>query len=255
MDSYHMKQVPCGKCLECRKARVNSWFVRLSNELRHSQSAHFLTLTYDDSVLPFSENGLMTLQYRDFQLFMKRLRKDVSTYSDIKIKYFCVGEYGTRTHRPHYHVIMFNVQDQSLYEKHWKHGHIHIGNVEDQSIFYTLKYSLKTTFGLRPSDPDDDRIPERALQSKNLGIKYLTPQMVKYHKENLGKGTTMLGNIELPLPRYYRDKIFTDGEKKARIKSMEKYTDKRYNQVSDRLFPQRVSKSYNDALKKLLLTD
>ena len=31
-DTYFLQQVPCGKCLECRKLRVNSWFVRLLNE-------------------------------------------------------------------------------------------------------------------------------------------------------------------------------------------------------------------------------
>ena len=31
-DDYFLQQVPCGRCLECRKLRVNSWFVPLLNE-------------------------------------------------------------------------------------------------------------------------------------------------------------------------------------------------------------------------------
>ena len=45
-DELTYLKVPCGKCIECRKARVNQWFVRLSQELKRSTSAYFVTLTY-----------------------------------------------------------------------------------------------------------------------------------------------------------------------------------------------------------------
>ena len=66
--SYHTQEVPCGRCLECLKLRVNSWYVRLLNEKNSSTSALFITLTYDDDNLPYSDNGLMCLDYRDTQL-------------------------------------------------------------------------------------------------------------------------------------------------------------------------------------------
>ena len=55
-DTYHMQQVPCGRCLECLKARVNSWFIRLLNEKNNSSTAWFITLTYDDNNLSFDSD-------------------------------------------------------------------------------------------------------------------------------------------------------------------------------------------------------
>lgn len=40
---------------------------------------------------------------RDIQLFLKRLRKNLSKYTDEKIRYYAVSEYGPKTFRAHYH--------------------------------------------------------------------------------------------------------------------------------------------------------
>lgn len=252
-DTYAQQQVPCGRCIECRKLRVNSWFIRLQSELRNSSSAHFLTLTYDDENLPYSSNGLMTLDYRDTQLLWKALR--YSQFSDQKIKYFLAGEYGEQTHRPHYHAIVYNVDDVNNIEKAWNKGQIHVGKVEEASIYYTLKYALKSAGKIKKSDPFDDRTIERALMSKGLGIDYLTDEMVKYHKNDVSRGVTMLGNKKLPLPRYYRDKIFTQKEKQLRNFKMQDLNESRFDTTSDKLFPQRVKKMYDDQEKKQKKTD
>ncbi|AXB22553.1 replication initiation protein [Lynx canadensis associated microvirus CLP 9413] len=57
-----------------------------------------------------------TLAKRDFQLFMKRLRK---AFPDQKIRYFAAGEYGSETFRPHYHAILFGLKldDLQLYKQ------------------------------------------------------------------------------------------------------------------------------------------
>lgn len=251
-DSYHMQQVPCGRCLECRRSRVNSWYVRLISELDMARSAYFVTFTYDENSLRYSPNGLLSLEYSDFQLFVRYLRRRNGI--DEKIKYFCVGEYGTNTYRPHYHAIMFNVSDPQLIVDTWKHGHVHIGKVQDASIFYTLKYALKGSWTPK-KDPDDDRKPEKALMSKGLGLSYLTPQMVKHLTDDVSRPVTMLGNKKVGIPRYYRDKIFTESQKKVRVKALEPYMDKRYDQISSPLFPQRVDRMYQKAIKYLEKTD
>lgn len=252
-DTYFLQQVPCGKCLECRKLRVNSWFVRLLNEKNVSTSAHFVTLTFEDDYLPYSDNGLCTLDYGIYQRFVKRLRK--ADKSEKSIKYFAVGEYGEKTYRPHFHALMFNVNNVSNIEKTWQNGHIHVGEVKEASIYYTLKYALKSTFRNRNKDPDDDRQPEKALMSKGLGSSFLTPQMIKYYKDDPTRPVTMLGNQKIGLPRYYRDKIFDESEKRVRNKGLSEFVDLRYEQISDPLFPQRVKKMYDKKQKQLQKTD
>ena len=74
-DELTYLKVPCGKCIECRKARVNQWFVRLSQELKRSTTAYFVTLTYDEEYLPYTDNLNDTLNYNDLVKFFKRLRK------------------------------------------------------------------------------------------------------------------------------------------------------------------------------------
>ena len=182
MDSYKMQQVPCGTCLECRKQRVNSWFVRLKSHMKDVKSAYFVTLTYDDDTLPISDDWIPTLNYKDFQKFVKNLRYT----TDNKISYFCVGEYGSKTQRPHYHAIIFNAKDTDIVNT-WKLGFAHIGTVTDKSLYYTLKYTLKRTFDDKKRT---DRLPEKALMSKGIGINFLTPQMVKHYNDDVSRPIT-----------------------------------------------------------------
>lgn len=132
--------VGCGRCPVCRKRRSNDWFVRLKYELQNSESAYFVTLTYDDDHLPWQEieyfvdkdghycspsrysfyhksrldvSGYVhvsdffpCLNKVDVQLFVKRLRKRLG-YTGIK--YFLCSEYGPNTLRPHYHAVFYNL--------------------------------------------------------------------------------------------------------------------------------------------------
>lgn len=245
-DGYMMEQVPCGKCIECRKQRVNSWFVRLKSDLKQASSAYFITLTYDNSCITCTDNGLPTLDYKDVQKYWKRLRKKQTE----KISYFLVGEYGTNTIRPHYHAIVFNCVDKNHLVNEWNLGHVHVGTVTDKSLYYTLKYAHKSVVESPVgTEPWDDRLPEKAMMSKGLGLTFLTPEMYNYYDQDPSRAVTMLGNKKLPLPRYYRDKIFTDKQKRQRVKAMVKMLDKRHEQVSSPHFPQRVEKMMNETKK------
>lgn len=44
--------VPCKKCFACRCAARYAWAFRLYQEFKHSQSAYFVTLTYNDDNVP-----------------------------------------------------------------------------------------------------------------------------------------------------------------------------------------------------------
>lgn len=236
---YHTVQVPCGKCLECRRVRVNSWYVRLLNEFQRAPRSAFLTFTYDDAHLPFSSNGLMSLCYRDFQLFCKRARK-----AGFKFKYFCAGEYGTKLFRPHYHVLFFfsSLTDVEEFGALWSLGHVNFGFVSESSIYYTLKYIDKAVFNEVVCG--DDRVRERALMSKGLGLAYLTDFMVKYFHDDPSRCVVLRGGSHVSLPRYYRDRIFSDSEKVSRRLSLSEYVSDRLDLFSDPLFADRVRQMY-----------
>lgn len=248
---FRMLKVPCGKCLECKMRRVKSWYVRLLAEKEVSESAHFITITYDDEYLPYSENGLMTLRYSDFQKFMKRLRKK---HNGKPIKYYAVGEYGSNRHRPHYHAIIFNADCDDIVNS-WHTGFVHIGKVTNASIYYTLKYISKAPTQSNEPDEDDDRTKEKSLMSKGLGQSYLTKEKVKYHKKDVTRPVTLLGGEVVALPRYYRDKIFTEEEKIKRSVLFNDYIGEELERRQDPLYIQRIKQKIRQHKIKILKTD
>lgn len=120
----------------------------------------FVTLTYDDDHLP--ANG--DLNYPDYQLFMRRLRK-----AGLKARFFMVGEYGGITQRPHYHALLFgqnfahdrkvvrmNQHQHPLYtsetlQRLWPLGSSELGELTFESAAYCSRYCLKKITG-EPAD-------------------------------------------------------------------------------------------------------
>lgn len=219
--------VPCGKCPKCLERRKESWCFRLKKQDEVSASSLFVTLTYDNEHVPRSKNGFLTLDKDDFQNFMKALRRNNDMYYEasdrftrlpalgdpIKISYYAVGEYGSTTSRPHYHAIIFNASDTAL-QKSWKHGHIDIGTFSTGSVSYVASYLNKGR--VVPAHPRDDRLKEFALMSKKMGINYLSSAVVDYHKADITRNyITVEGGYRKPLPRYFRDKIYSESERQA----------------------------------------
>lgn len=204
--------VPCGRCPACHARRISGWSFRLMQEERQSLSAHFITLTYAPKNVRRSPlGGRLTLVKRDIQLFFKKLRK--SSYWGDRIKYFVVGEYGSNYSRPHYHAIVFNCPSLELYQPCWPHGHIHYGKVSGASVGYCLKYMCKV--GAIPQYKGDDRTPEFGLFSKGLGASYLTPDMIRWHLDELTKRCyiPMPGGKKIAMPRYFKERIYTKGQR------------------------------------------
>lgn len=108
----------------------------------------------------------MTLDKTHVQLFMKRLRKAQCGNGKSPIKYYCCGEYGGKTNRPHYHAILFNAKIELLQDA-WQYGSLFYGmDVNEAAVGYTLKYMCKPS--RIPMHANDDRLPEFALMSKEL---------------------------------------------------------------------------------------
>lgn len=206
--------VPCGKCLSCLQNKRADWTFRIKEELKHSSSAHFVTLTYDDDNIPWSDHG-NTLDKTDLQKWLKRLRINQHRRepdSD-KIRYYAVGEYGEKKDRPHYHVILFNSPNSTIEKdviKSWTHGSSQIGTVTPASIHYVTGYIIN-----RFDDAFKKRQTPFALMSRKppLGYQYLERNK-EWHKKNQYFHVVSEGNKQ-NLPRFYRDRIFNDEEKLA----------------------------------------
>lgn len=124
---------------------------------QHSSSV-FGTFTYKGDLPP-----LASLEYGDFQRFLKRLRKKVSPQ---RIRFFVGGEYGGASRRPHFHAALFGLSlpDRrywrkssagfSLYrsqmlEETWGHGQVEVGDVTFESAAYIARYCLDKLSGVR----------------------------------------------------------------------------------------------------------
>ena len=188
LGAYKSFQLPCGQCVGCRLERSRQWAVRCMHEAKLHDRNCFITLTYDDAHLP---DG-MTLVLKDFQQFMKRLRK----HHGSGIRFFHCGEYGDKYSRPHYHACLFNFdfsdkllfrttpQGNNLYisdklNKLWPFGFATIGDVTFESAAYVARYVMKKRTGemakehYRYVDPDGvvtDRLPEYTTMSRRPGI-------------------------------------------------------------------------------------
>ena len=98
------KAFGCGQCLPCRINKRRVWAERILLEsLCHGDNS-FVTLTYRDSEVPIDEFGQMVLVPEHCTKWLKRLRKEIAPR---KVRYFLVGEYGTKSSRPHYHCALF----------------------------------------------------------------------------------------------------------------------------------------------------
>ena len=114
--------VPCGKCVWCAVQKRSDWALRLHYESKKHIGSKFVTLTYADPHLVWA-NGVPQLDKKHVQLFCKRVRKAGQAF-----RYYAVGEYGSKTFRPHYHIIMFGDINEDIVRKSWPYGHVHMGS-------------------------------------------------------------------------------------------------------------------------------
>jgi hypothetical protein len=203
--------------------RTSVWTFRLKQHAKNATTSYFVTLTYDTRFVPITERGFLTLDKRDVQLYFKKLRKAHGKNFE-PIKYYLAGEYGSKTFRPHYHIILFNANIE-LIHKAWDKGEVHIGELTEASAAYTAKYINKGK--IIPMHKNDDRLSEFSLMSKKLGINYLSEKIIKYHRADIERNyLTLEDGKKISLPRYYRQKIWTESELRVQAdKLAQKFTE------------------------------
>jgi hypothetical protein len=77
---------------------------------------------------------------------------------------------------------------------------------------------------------NDDRLPEFSLMSKKLGLNYLSEKIINYHRADIERNfITLEDGKKISLPRYFREKIWTESERR---KQADKIAEK-FKQVED----------------------
>lgn len=230
-------EIPCNNCIGCRIDRSREWANRMMLELEDHDSAYFLTLTYNEEHVPTSfypdpETGealpVMTLNPKDPTDWMKRLRK---AFPDDKIRYFLCGEYGTKTHRPHYHAIVYGLHLNDLVpapgssdphymtsaalQRTWSVkskgsyaplGFVLVAPVTWQSCAYVARYVTKKLYGKEAEFYETFNLcPEFTHMSRRPGI---GRRYYEEHPDCVQRPflylSTEEGGVKFPPPKYFQ---------------------------------------------------
>lgn len=217
-------EIPCGRCIGCRMRRASDWELRVMHESTLWSENCFVTLTYDDYHLP--DNA--SLRHRDFQLFMKRLRK----WRGESVRFYMCGEYGPEGGRPHYHACLFNVgfranrkpagksesgepfYNQPDLDSLWRMGFATVQDLTRGTASYTARYIMKKALGKTADsayqvlDPETGEliqlVPEYSQMSLKPGVG--AAWFRKYATDVYPNDFVIQDGIKRRPPKYY-DKL------------------------------------------------
>lgn len=181
---------------------------------------------------------LRVLNYDDVKSFLKRLRSKLSYLNYGKFRFFCCGEYGETTLRPHYHLVIFtNSRDfysncERLFIDCWtcrdfsgnkvSLGRIDCSLVQQSVASYCAGYvngfshlpEVLTLPKIRPFSQSSRRPPLGSLLQSSEQIQQIF---------NKGLATmsqwTKKGLVITPLERYIRDRLFPTVSRYSKIPS------------------------------------
>jgi hypothetical protein len=226
-DVVRSLSLPCGQCRGCRLERSRQWAVRCMHEASLHEQNCFITLTYDNDHCPTDRS----LNYGDFQRFMKRFRK---RFKDSTIRFYMAGEYGEKFERPHFHACIFgfNFSDLTLWKRTpsgsliyrsksledlWPFGYSSVGDVTFESAAYVARYVMKKRTGKGVGDHYEttdfetgeikDRVPEFNRMSLKPGIGYEWYR--KFSSDIYPHDYVVINGRESRPPKFY-DKKFAD---------------------------------------------
>lgn len=223
-DIVRTLELPCNRCYGCRAERARQWAVRCVHESKMHKENCFITLTYNRENIPKG----YSLKYRDFQLFMKRLRKK---FRGKKISFYMCGEYGETFTRPHYHACLFGIDmpdkkpvrqlddKNKLYESEilnqlWGKGYATLGLVSFESAAYIARYIMKKITGdLAKSHytyiDEHGVIHERTPEFNRMSLKPAIGKRwyEKFHKDVYPSDQIVFNGIPSRPPKYYDQQL------------------------------------------------
>lgn len=265
--------VPCGHCPECLKRRAKSWFSRAHYLMESldiaSKDCYFCTFSLKPEVYEEVKNE----PYLAIRRFLDRLRKHPRLreknpetgryrYRKVKFPYFFVIEFAdgstakkrglSSTYRMHFHAILF---DCPLYpyevEQSWR-KHMGIADVQrcdtQAGIVYVLKYISKDNSSNQYISDVDARKNGKLFVSHGFGrllSKDYSALRNHMNKSDSSYFSFFIGNYRYPIPKYWKNKVFSDNEVKERNQKV--VPKLLYDQIF--VHPLNEYRSLNDAQK------
>lgn len=250
---YPPFQIPCSKCISCRLQQASETALRCVHEAQMHENNSFITLTYSDDHI-----GENRLKYRDFQLFIKKLRKYISkeTHDQQKISVFCSGEYGDKTKRSHWHCLIFGwkpkdlipqsknhegdtIHSSNTLDEIWGKGITATGDITLKSAGYCARYALKKLS--HGHDSQDQYKPISKRSSKNaIGKKWIE----KYFTDCFNHGYCEHEGNKFPIPRYYEKWL-----KKHNPSAWRRYV----TEIKPKIIKEAIAKEEKISLKEKLI--
>ena len=151
------------------------------------------------------------------RLFLERIRKATKK----SIRHWLITERGQEeTERYHLHGLIWDDGNGFLTREYWSYGFTFIGQyVNEKTINYVTKYMLK-------KDKKHEDFISTVLCSKGIGNGYLKradEETNIFNREKTKELYTTRTGLKLNLPKYYRNKIYTEEEReKLWIQKIEK---------------------------------
>jgi len=173
--------VPCRQCLPCRLNKQREWTGRILLESKSHEHNTFVTMTYD-------EENVQVITKREMQLWQKKFRKELDRRTGETCRFYTIGEYGTRTARPHYHAIIFGPDPriaEAILQQTWSKGFVKASSMLPTHASYVARYSTKKL--ARSWTPKNH--PEFVIMSKKppMGTEYFN-QIISTLKNRLTRG-------------------------------------------------------------------
>lgn len=246
-DVFHFV-APCGKCYDCMRELANQFVLRCNSEYQHSVCTFFCTLTYDNKniryfipdrvkrrrALDFIESlpcdvfGMydeFILSKDDAVYFRKNLQKSIKRFGEnLLFRFVLNGEYGTFTHRPHLHALIFsplyfNVGDfHRIIDSCWRLGNVTVSEVSPSRINYCAKHTMKQDTGCEMQQEIAPIFQKRSTYQGGIGRDLVNDKSILLNY-NRDINYFQTGRYKISIPRYIRKKL--SPEKKTRAELMQ----------------------------------
>lgn len=257
--------IRCRQCTGCRLEDSRQWAVRCMHESQMHKENCTITLTYNNKNKPTNDS----LEYRDYQLFMKRT---VKHFKPQKVRFYMGGEYGEQNGRPHFHACLFGIsfrQDRKYHQttpagfkiyqsatldKLWGKGYASIGELTFESAAYIARYIMKKVTGGSVINPDtlekwyndttSKTIKEMYYKRINMETGEIYNQTPEFNQMSRKPG------LGLSWLKKFQDDVFPEGKVVTRghKSNSPRYYNKKYEEICPEGYDEMLYQRHMEAI-------